>query len=110
MLCGIYPGRNAHPFLFRRRDFPNVFRNFIYLHRPLPSDSRCGRRASEGQCRCHLSCPLRQLALISGGKGKTSASEGSNQEDTSDNKTFLPRSEEHTSELQSLAYLVCRLL
>src|SRR5256714_2562627 len=30
--------------------------------------------------------------------------------DTSDNIPGVPRSEEHTSELQSLAYLVCRLL
>src|SRR2546425_6786082 len=28
----------------------------------------------------------------------------------SDGATMVPRSEEHTSELQSLAYLVCRLL
>src|SRR5205823_10108918 len=30
--------------------------------------------------------------------------------DSSTNGTFVNRSEEHTSELQSLAYLVCRLL
>src|SRR5687767_15721756 len=29
---------------------------------------------------------------------------------TTKNNTLSPRSEEHTSELQSLAYLVCRLL
>src|SRR2546425_7269289 len=29
---------------------------------------------------------------------------------SSHRKAYIPRSEEHTSELQSLAYLVCRLL
>src|SRR2546425_6792999 len=62
----------------------------LSLHDALPILSQTGRAAGSGRLGALMTAPPRRL------RGELSG--------------LVSRSEEHTSELQSLAYLVCRLL
>src|SRR3712207_8891551 len=64
------------------------------FHLPAPATPLIGRRAEIGEARTLLAEHRVVTLLGPGGAGKTR----------------LARSEEHTSELQSRQYLVCRLL
>src|SRR3989441_10815030 len=74
-------------FLMIRRPPRSTLFPYTTLFRSLPAARPQGSRRSPGRARA--------------GAGAT---------DRSDRSVLVPRSEEHTSELQSLAYLVCRLL
>src|SRR5205823_13125942 len=64
---------------------------------------------SSNRCLPASAALIASSAWTWGGTAKATASHRSNSSST-ENAGVVPRSEEHTSELQSLAYLVCRLL
>src|SRR3712207_8696610 len=70
----------------------------LSLHDALPISSRPATRIRAGK-------PLRDFRLF-----KVGTKRGSNHRDISSDGDVRQRSEEHTSELQSRQYLVCRLL
>src|SRR3989441_3808468 len=59
----------------------------------------------------HAALPIYFTAMVGDPTGQSETRPPLSREQVNANaKTYLDRSEEHTSELQSLAYLVCRLL
>src|SRR2546430_6892046 len=78
----------------------------MWRHSSKPAELRCpsGRTTPRPRVRRNLSPPEKLRALST---GKTSADRARRSRIA---VAFLPRSEEHTSELQSQSNLVCRLL
>src|SRR5205823_14896928 len=77
----------------------------LSLHDALPISTRAVARAPRGRCRGAPPCPHRAR-----GATTRSAHRAHAEARAPGAPGARARSEEHTSELQSLAYLVCRLL
>src|SRR5205823_11694325 len=89
----------------------------LSLHDALPiwaSRSRCAVSAERTSSSTASACPELRAVLTNSPKGRTSPRRLHRGADATKARIWriplAPRSEEHTSELQSLAYLVCRLL
>src|SRR2546425_8642666 len=84
----------------------------LSLHDALPI-YRVGRHAAVGKAQCRREL-LRTVGTHRDARGELLARERAIALNTDSDRTFEDsernRSEEHTSELQSLAYIVCRLL
>src|SRR5205823_13515993 len=94
---------------FYHKDTPTSKTYTLSLHDALPiwvASRRCCRRAATRFCRRNISTTSRARVHVSFTSSRTARLTFT----TWIRRETRFRSEEHTSELQSLAYLVCRLL